>query len=97
MKVPRDRGPFLALHPGAKAGAEGSREREGGRTYSAVLLREEVGAVVQAFLRGRPAPAHQGRRWSWGDTKGNISARPARPPRPPRARRPHRAPGAQRR
>lgn len=28
VKVPRDRGPFLALHPGAKAGAEGSRESE---------------------------------------------------------------------
>lgn len=38
--------------PGAKAGAGGSRQLEGGRTYSAVLLREEVGAVVQAFLRG---------------------------------------------
>lgn len=52
-KVPRDWGPFLVPHPGAKAGAEGSREREEGRTYSAVLLREEVGAVVQAFLQGR--------------------------------------------
>lgn len=92
----RDPGPFGVPHPRAPAGEEGSRGR-GGRTYSAVLLREEVGAVVQAFLRGPRGPARPGRGRSEGDTKGDISARPAGPPSPPRAHGPHRAPGAPRR
>lgn len=72
----------------------GSREG-GGRTYSAVLLREEVGAVVQAFLQGRRGPGRQGKGRSEGDTKGDISARPAGPPKPaPRPRPPPRAGGS---
>lgn len=95
--VPRGRGPFSGPHPRAKAGEGRCRKREGGRTYSAVLLREEVGAVVQAFLRGWRGPARRGRGRSRGDTKRDISARPPRPPRPPPARRAHRAPRDRRR
>lgn len=96
-RVAPGRGPSSGNPPQSQGEGGGSREPEGDRTYSAVLLREEVGAVVQAFLRGRRGPARRGRGWSEGDTKGDVSAQPARPPRPPRARRPHRAPWARRR
>lgn len=60
--APSCRGPLLVPHPGTKAADGGSRQRERARTYSAVLFREEVGAVIQAFLRGWRGPARRGRR-----------------------------------
>ena len=67
-------------HPWTKAGEGGSREPEGGRTYSAVLLREEVGAVVQAFLRGRRGPARRGED-GVGETQGETLMSGRRSPR----------------
>lgn len=64
-------------------------------TYSAVFLREEVGAVIQAFLLSPRARRTEGEEGNKGDTKRDISARPAPSPRPPaRPPPPPRAPGS---
>lgn len=87
--------------PGTPPGNPPQGQGEGGgvprarrrQNLPAVLLREEVGAVVQAFLRGRWGPARRGRGWSEGRHKGRTLVPSRRGPAPlPRARRPHRAP-----
>lgn len=84
----RSLGPLLRPRRGRD---EGPRRQK--TTYSAVFLREEVGAVIQAFLRGRRAQHTEGEEGKGETQRETLASSPRRP----RARRPHRAPRVRRR
>lgn len=82
--------PGTLLRPG--------RGRDGGyatgdTTYSSVFLREEVGAVIQAFLLSRRARHTEGQAGKRETQRETLAPGPRRS----RARRPHRAPRVRRR
>lgn len=84
--------------PGAGKGTEAPARTES-TTYSAVFLREEVGAVIQAFLlspRARRTEREEGEGETQRETLAPGPRRP-RARRARRARRPHRAPRVRRR
>lgn len=87
----RQRSPGPLVRP--RRGRDRGSAATGDTTYSAVFLREEVGAVIQAFLRSRRAGHTEGE-----GGKGETQRETLAPgPRRPRARRPHRAPRVRRR
>lgn len=99
-RVPPGRGPPSGNPPQGQ-GEEGGppRARKEAELYSAVL-REEVGAVVQAFLRvggAQRAGGEDGARETQRETLVPSRRGSPRPPCARRPRRPHRAPWARRR